>query len=289
LTLFRNPPSIENSNEINSFRGAANVLRVTTKRVDLKADGRSPGSHSSPMSQPKDPRRIRERLELKLPVRVRCRETIASEWEEVTRLTDVTPFGAGFTLKRPTEKGRLLHMTIPLPRQLRVFDHVEDQYRIWALVRHVRSIVGPDKSNRFQVGVAFIGKQAPASYEKDPARRYELSTPGEDELPTVEELSRSEKTSGEQSHTVHSIAIDMLVEALNDEGEVIQSEPSVTQDISRTAATLFTTMHIALGRFVRVTSNQYKITAHAVVRGRSTGADGIRRIHVEFIDKEWPL
>ena len=51
----------------------------------------------------------------------------------------MTPFGAGFTLKRPTEKGRLLYMTIPMPRQLRVFDHVEDQYRIWAIVRYMKA------------------------------------------------------------------------------------------------------------------------------------------------------
>src|SRR5882724_8961045 len=125
--------------------------------------------------QEKSPR-IRERLGLKLPVRVRCRETPDFEWTEVTRLTDVTPFGAGFTLKRPTERGRLLHMTIPMPRQLRVFDHVEDQYRVWALVRHVEPIAAVDnKSDGFEVGVAFIGKRPPASYEAEPWKRYEIS------------------------------------------------------------------------------------------------------------------
>ena len=241
------------------------------------------------MSQPKKSRRIRERRELKLPVRVRCRETGLSEWTEVTRLTDVTPFGAGFTLKRPTEKGRLLHLTIPMPRQLRVFDHVEDQYRIWALVRHVHSLVRPDQSVIFRIGVAFIGKHPPASYEHEPAKRYELSTPGKNELPTVAELSRAQQPSEEEVHITHNIAVDMQIETLNEEGEVMDSEASVTQDISRTAATLFTTLHVPLGRFVRLTSSQYNITAHAVVRARSTGADGIRRIHVEFIDKEWPL
>src|SRR5882672_9413047 len=112
------------------------------------------------MSDPRNWKRIRERLELKLPVRVRCREAADTEWTEITRLIDVTPFGAGFTLKRPIEKGRLLHMTIPMPRQLRVFDHVEDQYRVWALVRYVRPLAPPAGSSLlFEVGVAFIGKQ----------------------------------------------------------------------------------------------------------------------------------
>src|SRR6185436_2855966 len=121
------------------------------------------------MSEQRNWKRIRERLELKLPVRVNCRETPGQDWTEVTRLLNVTPFGAGFTLKRPIEKGRIIHMTIPMPRQLRVFDHVEDQYRVWALVRHVRS-VAPAGSNAllFEVGVAFIGKNPPRSYADDP-------------------------------------------------------------------------------------------------------------------------
>jgi len=108
------------------------------------------------MSEERNQKRIRERLALHLPVRVEGRETRDFAWMEMTRLSDVTPFGAGFSLKRPTEKGRLLYMTIPMPRQLRVFDHVEDQYRVWAIVRHVR-VTTSDKTTLFDVGVAFMG------------------------------------------------------------------------------------------------------------------------------------
>jgi hypothetical protein len=127
------------------------------------------------MSEEQIQKRIRERLALHLPVRVEGRETCDFAWTEMTRLSDVTPFGAGFSLKRPTEKGRLLHMTIPMPRQLRVFDHVEDQYRVWAIVRHMR-VTTSGATTVFDVGVAFIGKRAPASYEKEPWKRYEVTT-----------------------------------------------------------------------------------------------------------------
>src|ERR1041385_1096163 len=93
------------------------------------------------MSEQRNWKRIRERLALHLPVRVQGRDTPTFEWTEITRLINVTPFGAGFTLKHPTERGRLLYMTIPMPRQLRVFDHVEDQYRVWAVVRYMKSVV----------------------------------------------------------------------------------------------------------------------------------------------------
>ena len=93
----------------------------------------------------------------------------------------------------------------------------------------------------------------------------------------------------QRAHTRHNIAVDMRVEMVDFEGKVIESEQTVTEDISTQGATLFTTLQIPQGRFVRLISEQYGITAHAAIRSRSTGADGIPRIHVEFIDREWPL
>jgi hypothetical protein len=240
------------------------------------------------MAEERNWKRIRERLALQLPVRVHCRETRDYEWTEITRLINVTPFGAGFTLKRPTERGRLLHMTIPMPRQLRVFDHVEDQYRIWAIVRYVKSKI-TDKVPAFEVGVAFIGKRPPASYEAEPWKRYDIANNIFQALAPAEEMLAPIATSDKRAHTRHHIAVDMLVTILDPEGAVVATEHTVTEDISPQGATLFTTLEIAVGRFIRLTSEQYGVTVHAAIRSRSTGADGIARIHVEFIDKQWPL
>jgi len=231
-------------------------------------------------------KRIRERLPLSLPVRVRGRDTPTFEWNEVTRLTNVTPFGAGFTLRHPTEKGRLLHMTIPMPRQLRVFDHVEDQYRIWAVVRYIKTSIVENKTV-FEVGVAFVGKRPPASYEQEPSKRYDVTN----------STFQAAKSAGEilipfadrRAYTRHNIAVDMRIEIVDEKGNIIEHEQTVTENISTKGATLFTTLEIPSGRFVRLTSEQYRITVHAAIRSCSKGADGVPRIHVEFIDKEWPL
>jgi hypothetical protein len=42
------------------------------------------------------------------------------------------------SIARPIDIGRLLQLTMAMPRQLRVFDHAEDQYRVWAIVRNVK-------------------------------------------------------------------------------------------------------------------------------------------------------
>ncbi|HET6975035.1 MAG TPA: PilZ domain-containing protein [Pyrinomonadaceae bacterium] len=240
------------------------------------------------MSEERNWKRIRERLALHLPVRVQVRETPDFEWTEITRLTNVTPFGAGFTLKRPTEKGRLLFMTIPMPRQLRVFDHVEDQYRIWAIVRYMKASV-TDKGTVFDLGVAFIGKRPPASFETEPWKRYDISSNAFQALSAADEILLPLPSTDQRAYTRHNIAVDMRVELVDVDGKIVASEHTVTEDISTKGATIFTTLEIPQGRFIRLTSDQHNVTAHAAIRSRSTGADGVPRIHVEFIDKEWPL
>jgi len=204
---------------------------------------------------------------------------------------DVTPFGAGFSLKHTIEKGRLLHMTIPMPRQLRVFDHVEDQYRVWALVRYVKAASPADGGPlSFEIGVAFIGKYPPKSYEADPSKRYEIGSASLENLSEVEDWEPTEVTaSDKRCATRHNIPVDMLIETVNEQGEIEQSEHTVTENISQKGAALYTTLTLPVGRFIRLTSDQFKLTVHAAVRGHSTGPSGVPRVHVEFIDREWPL
>jgi hypothetical protein len=243
------------------------------------------------MSEQRNTKRIRERLEISLPVRIRCREAVDIEWTEITRLVDVTPYGAGFKVKRPIEVGRLVHMTIPLPRQLRVFDHVEDQYRVWGLVRYVRPLPQPDGTSvLFEVGVAFIGKQPPRSYEEDPARLYEIGNITLDQLSPVKEWEPTDLTiNADRTQTRHNIPVDLLVEIFNEKGEVELSEQAVTENISEQGAAIYSALTLPVGRVVRLTSQQYKLSVYAAVRGNSIGPSGMPRVHVKFIDRMWPL
>ncbi|MGB8506894.1 MAG: PilZ domain-containing protein [Pyrinomonadaceae bacterium] len=244
-------------------------------------------------------RRLRERIRLALPARVHCRESVDHEWVEFTRLADVTPFGARFMLPRLTERGRLLHLTLPMPRQLRCFDHVEDQYRVWALVRNVKPQLDTSGGGakdvgdlRFDVGVAFTGKRAPASYQKDPATLYEIdSLSAEHNLWLLrEETARDEDKRPPRTHDTRlQMAVAVVVEVFDDQGRVSESEQTVTENLSRRGAAVWTTLKVERGRFVRLTSADHSLSVIAVVRARRPGADGIQRLHLEFVDRQWPL
>jgi hypothetical protein len=242
-------------------------------------------------------RRIRDRLKLSLPVRVRCQESAEQQWEEVTRLLDVTPFGARFTIGRLIERGRLLHLTLPMPRQLRCYDHVEDTYRVWALARHTKPVPAATEGDmpRLEVGVAFIGKRLPPTAEKEPTKLYDVASQTDTGLWSLRELAdRAAAASDARDHvprpeTRHNIPVEVTVEVFDETGKTSASETTVTENISHHGAAVYTTLDVERGRFVRLTSVQYQISVLAAVRGRSKTAGGIVRLHLEFVDKAWPL
>ncbi len=237
-------------------------------------------------------RRLRERISLSLPVRVQCRESATKEWSEVTRLVDVTPFGARLRLQRPIEIGRLLLLIAPMPRQLRCFDHVEDQYRVWSLVRNLR-LLDPkkEKGRLVEIGVAFVGKRPPSSYFNDPAARYEIAKSiDEAGLWSVREDADemlTELPGDKRKATRHSIPIEVQIETIGEEGEILRSETTVTENINERGAAVFTTLDAKRGHFVKVSKPETQLLA--VVRQRSVGANGITRLHLEFVGGEWPL
>jgi hypothetical protein len=236
-------------------------------------------------------RRQKERLRLSLPVRVNCREGGGVVWTELTRLIDLTPFGAGFTLTRPVDTGRLLHLQMPMPRALRSFDHVEDHYRVWALVRRLRPAgEGADGRQLFELGVAFVGKHAPASYKENPETRYEIEQGHAGwELGRRHEPKEG-RSYAETRETRLTMPVEVIVEVLDEQGGVVvESEQTVTENISRSGAAVFTSLKIDRGRFVRLRSARHSLAVLAVVRGRRKGPDNIDRLHLEFVDRTWPL
>jgi hypothetical protein len=235
-------------------------------------------------------RRVRERLRLELPARVQVRENAETVWTEMTRLTDLTPFGAGFSLTRPVDIGRLLHLTLPMPRQLRCFDHIEDQYRVYALVRFMRAEFPAGATMpSFKLGVAFAGKRPPDSYQLNPAKRYEVYEPESEG--GLWKLLEEQPVAGqvEKKETRLNMPVEVTIELYDEKWNITGREETVTENISRRGAAVYTTIRAERGRFVRLTSARYQTSAFAIVRASRTGNDGIPRLHVEFIDREWPL
>jgi hypothetical protein len=83
--------------------------------------------------------------------------------------------------------------------------------------------------------------------------------------------------------------VDVVVEAFDERGVAQAREQTVTENISRRGASVWTTLQLERGRFVQLTSVAQRVSVTAVVRARRAGPDGVMRLHLEFVDREWPL
>jgi hypothetical protein len=240
----------------------------------------------------KENRRI-QRISLPLPVRVEVKVDAAAAWNEITRLKDVSAFGAGFSLKRPVKRGRIILMTIPMPRQLRSFDYSEPQYRVWGVIRRCISVGTTDKPE-YSVGVAFTGKAPPSGYLERPSMLYDITQREDAEgfwhLQPADLMADDRHVPKElRKQTRFFIPEPLTIEKVDEAGTVLESESTVSENISLGGASVFTSMKATNGSFVRVTSDRFSVTILSVIRSQRVGGDGIRRLHLEFVDRLFPL
>ena len=180
-----------------------------------------------------------------------------------------------------------------MPRQLRCYDYLEPQYRIWGLVRRCVAIGDNPQAETYAIGIAFIGKNPPTSYQDNPAKLYDLSEREDGGLWQLREADtmpdESDLPAYLRRHTRFAIPESLLLEMLDENGDVIASEVSVTENISVGGAAVFTSFDISNGAFLRVKSERHDLSIISIVRGRHVGPDGIVRLHLEFIDHLYPL
>lgn len=236
--------------------------------------------------------RRQNRLNLPLPVRIEHKANKETALNEITRLIDVSAFGAGFNLQHPIKRGRLVFMTMPLSLQLRNYDFTEPQYRIWGLVRHCVPV--RQKANEtYAIGTAFIGKNPPQSYFEDPSKLYDITEQNGDgfwnltEAPAIPD--ESDLPLADRRHTRYAIPLDVTLEVLDENGEAIMREMTVTENISLGGASVFSAIDADIGSFLRLTNNQYNTSITSIIRGKRQGADGIPRLHIEFFDRYFPF
>jgi hypothetical protein len=76
---------------------------------------------------------------------------------------------------------------------------------------------------------------------------------------------------------------------MDENDRALATETTITENISRRGAAVFTQSNAGVGSFVRVTSMRHQVTLISIVRGRRIGTDGLTRLHLEFIDAVFPL
>ncbi len=239
--------------------------------------------------------RSNERTPLGLEALVRVKESPNEEWQELTNIKDISAAGCGIRISRPIAAGRLILLATPLPRELRGYDHDLESYEIWAIVRRCIEITRPRADPYYSIGVAFIGKYPPIDHFQNPHEQWDLS----EKQPSSNGFWQIARKYGPtddaengrelRRHTRLALPEELLLEFTDESGSAVMAELTVTENLSVGGASVFTQIEVEVGSFLRVTCERYNLTIIAIVRGRSVGNNGISRLHIEFVDKPFPL
>jgi hypothetical protein len=229
-------------------------------------------------------RHVREKLALL--VEVWSRESAQEEWTEIGKTVEISPLGLSLRIKRKVELGQLLRLSLPMPRHLRCFDKHTPMYFVWSVVRYVSD---QSRARDYTVGVAFVGKRPPQSFNEDPTIRYEI-LPALNGLWHLCEMPKRKSLSPDKVRRfprVH-LAVGVTLETLDGEGRVTAREKTMTETVSRRGAGVLTSLKVEPGQRVRLTSAP-QMSFVAVVRARRIGTDGRTRLSLAFVDKEWKI
>ena len=248
-------------------------------------------SQSSIKTEQRQTRRISMRLSARVEVRVG--RTVS--WSEEAPCSDVSEYGAALSLRRPLKRGRVVLLSFQMPVHLRRYDARKPEYNVWGVVRHCLQTQGEKVLPYYSTGIAFIGKNEPSGFSEHPSRLYEVAPPrtaANDfwQLVDIETLNKGSHGRRERrKESRFSVPEPLVLEFMDEKGDVIAIEPTVTENISVGGAVIFTQFYAEVGSFLRVVSQQHKIEIISVVRGRRDCSDGHSRLRIEFIDQLFPL
>jgi hypothetical protein len=204
-------------------------------------------------------------------------------WKEQTELISVSRNGAGFCLDRLCPAGTLLSLIIRLPQRLRGYDHDLELYRVCGLVQNSHYL--PEKQ-RFQTGVALVGKHLPESYRNNPEQTFRIIGIGEDGLWKITETERPFVS---RRFPRFSVSLDVSLAPVDEDGTPSLAIASVTENVSTRGAAVLTELNANVGDCVRFSSREPKFSVLAVVRNRKPHHETVSRLHLEFVTADFPV
>jgi hypothetical protein len=192
----------------------------------------------------------------------------------MTASDDISYGGASFPLRHGHGVGQVLLLSAPLPRNFRRYDLAETSYKSYALVRNSRTT----EEGGHVAGVMFLGRVPPKGFEAKPGGRYRLPT----DPRTAQALASGVPPGERRRHERLQLFVNLRLKRAGVSG--VMEEQTVTENVSRGGARVFTTLPVAKGESIAVTDLDKAVTAEAVVRNVYVGPDRVTRLNLQFPD-----
>lgn len=214
-------------------------------------------------------RRTCERFKLSIPVLVTGYEREKGKWRELTSTIDISRTGVMLRLAKRVRNETVLHLTMPMPAELRTHRHDEPGYGVYALVQRVE----PLKNGRRGVGLELLGEEPPAGYLEKPTEKFDQKWAG------------VQRRRAPREERVEEVMIDYLSQTM----EVLGQEETFTENVSSTGMRVMIEAAPADFELVRVRCSKRGFESLAAVSSQYVGNDKVERLCLRFLDNRWPV
>jgi len=195
------------------------------------------------------------------------REAGRTPWEEVTTTRDASAGGVSFVVGHPVAVGEVIRLRVlpPLPEALKQFELTEPSSPAYAVVR-----TNTVEAGARRVGVKFcsdgdVEELMPAALPAPPAG--------------TDERRRSERFVS---------CVNFVVKQADEWGAILTEALTVAENISRGGAQLLAPIPVSPGDVIFLREAGGEFETRAEVTNASTDEEGLRRLHVKFLDGRSP-
>lgn len=215
-------------------------------------------------------RRKYERFRLSIPVLVTGYERGKGKWKELAQTIDISRTGVMLRLAKRVRNDRVLHLTMPMPAELRTHAHDQPKYGVYALVARVE----PSKNGRRVVGLEFLDEEPPPGYLDEPCEVFD-----------IKKWAGDQRRLAPREESVEEVIIDYLSQTM----EVLGQEVTFTENVSSTGMRVMIEAAPADFELVRVRCSKRGFESLAAVSNQYIGNDRVERLCLRFLDSRWPL
>ena len=232
-------------------------------------------------------KRKASRQQTKISSVILFRESEDEGWEEISEITTASRNGAGFTVSRECQVGRLVSLMMQMPRELRLYDHDEDVYLMLGVVQNCYETTLKER-RVFHVGVAFIGKEIPDSFKENPSQCYRILGMTPEGLWKSVESTKQFK-SRKQSRFWRRF--NVTVAPRDWEKRTRTKVDVVSRDISAGGMSVWGPLDAYIGEKVKISCQEHDFYAIEIVRNRTENEadENKSSVHFEFLGTEFPM
>jgi hypothetical protein len=118
-----------------------------------------------------------ERLAICIAASVTGYEQQEGKWHEIARTVEVSQARVSLRMRRRVARGCVLHVTLPMPVELRLHSHADPSYSMFAIVRNVEFVTDSFIEGGSLVDLEFLGRRPPVGYLSKPWMIFNISSP----------------------------------------------------------------------------------------------------------------